>query len=453
MERVRDQVMERLPLGALVALGQTDHSWHASVAGLTEPARLASARLTFPPSHPACLSSDVRETLQHQRLLASSLTSGTAALCVQPPVALCSAFGSALSSDLGTAAAASGTQLVVTDMATGQARLEHCFPTGCHVQSGPFFSSDDSTLALVLSCTSATSASCQLALVPLQPLLLQQQLRPTLIALCTASHQQLRKLQGASPLGSFSWAPSASICCVAYQAMSAAGTWAAWLALHDAAGAEVFACQTEGAATLLSWSPNSRYIVWRGDSMHCLDVAARCCHSSAGASGHFHAWLQLPASSLQQLLVGGSCPGAVHLLSVPHLSVTHSQHLGVHIASFVGKGQHLLAFDIHSDCLQLFRVDGRSAHGRPFLHLVHALSVAVSLKSYAMSPDMHFVATVEHSSGMLVVRSLSTLAPVSTFRLPACAQGVSRLCWTSAGFALTYGIQNAVVRKACFAAG
>ena len=341
-------------------MSSTCRGLQSLVAGLPEAAWLAAAQRSLPPTHPACLSSDVRAALTRQRRLVASLAD-PASWRMEDKGRLEGAIR-ALSPDFSLLAFGCEHALTVLDVGTRAtvAKLELATRSCIHDLA---FSCDSRTLAATFSENS----------------------RLWVLLLSVASGEEMRRRLTDVDVSDFCrlvWAPSA---CNLFLQVPAQNT-CSWLLLSASGAvlAELAPPFTDAEAT---WCPTSQLMAsidYPQRHLHCLDWQSTTWHSHpiTGAGFIQVIWVPRPAQLPQLLILSVAC--ALQLLAAPGLTV-----LGLHQLPsrpmHCSCSQKFVAICDHKS-LHLFHLQCEPAAGQPFLLALCTLLQTAECPQPAFSP-------------------------------------------------------------------
>ena len=389
-------VLPHCSLKDLAALGSTCQGLRLLVADLPEPIWRARAQRCYPPTHPVCVSSNLRAALVlQQRLQAGLATPGAWTEhegVAQPPDCLCKA----LSPDLKLVALARGAAIDVVERATHALVATLKLATGS-TQHNCAFSWDSSTLAVASPALDGQQACCSV----------------TLLALASKAQTCVRLTSPEHHIGPPVWAPSAGVLCVAvYPSEDHGETCMPELVLLSASGdilARVVAPVTTFSA---EWCPGSQLLAFSSHlAMHCLQWRAATWHAFSGIQP-FSAWDWVPRGThLPQLLVIG-WGQALQLLQAPALTRLSSQQVALSAACCKCTTNAVAVIDVQSHSLWLFHLQCAPAAGQPFLQVLCSLPHPAGAAGPAFSPaGSCFARAVPDVSGIARLEIVRFAAP------------------------------------------
>ena len=295
---------------------------------MPEAARRASALLSLPADHAACLSGDVGATLQQQQRLTAAIRAGTAGLQLakQPQASL---HADAISSDLRLWATSNLTArtLTVTIFSKEGIVCRHTFADVLQACIEPKFNYENSRLGLAFAQPTASGRIYNLALIDLT----QPDEQPTMVN-CGS--------EAVHPTFSIAAAPSADVYLVSVHKYSELEkSWRDVLDLVSGTGSNLEQHLAPEGCQLpydqQAFSPDSRYLCCTGVEqfserrtnstigLHCLDVQNGAWHRLQQPVHEFYGWLQTPACSPRIIMKLGA---SLAMITFPHLATTLGNH-------------------------------------------------------------------------------------------------------------------------------
>ena len=414
-------VLPHCSLRDLAALSAACRCLRALTAGLPEAAWAAAARRLLPPTHPVCISSNVRAALARQQRLAASLADFTGWAMDDPwPHDQQHPDLWQLCPDFKLVALALSAAVDVREWATCRAVARLELPAAKDTDKKIAWSSSSSFVAVALDPGRRSELEVALLCVASGA----QQLVANGLCGCLVSQAQWRSV-------SLEWAPSADMLCLTIPDRE---PWRLIVLSSD--GAVLAEIYGPGDGRLqLAWSPSSRFLGCAAEGyLHCLDQPLEQWHWSPPVSQIRRQWnlpwVWLPcASELPELAV--LCqPYKVLLLAAPELSEVGSQHVPFE-PTFLACGVDVLALvDVMSRSLWLYRLN-RSVHaGQPFLQAVCKLPHPARATGPVLSPSGTCMARVLPNSYGTTRLEVLTLSGQTTERV---VSSVRTPCWSADG--------------------